>query len=115
AQVTIRQTKVEKDKMVEITRAAHLPAMLVAALANLDPVPGRPLFVYRNFGSMITTWDSVLERAKLTHLTPHCCRHGFATELLRRGVDVHTVHGWAAGRAPRRCSRPMATRSSGVI
>ena len=99
AQVTIRQRKVEKDKLVENSRTAHLPAMLVAALANLDPVPGRPLFVYRNFGSMITTWDSVLERAKLTHLTPHCCRHGFATELLRRGVDVHTVAwlgGWAS-------------------
>jgi len=99
AQVTIRQSKVEKDKMVEITRTAHLPPMLVAALANLERIPNRPLFVYRKYGDMIETWDSVIERAKISDLTPHCCRHGFATELLRRGVDIHTVAwlgGWAS-------------------
>lgn len=38
-------------------------------------------------------------RAGIEPLTPHCCRHGFATELLRRGVDVVTVAwlgGWAS-------------------
>jgi site-specific recombinase XerD len=47
---------------------------------------------------MIETWDSVIARAKIAERTPHCCRHGFATELLRRGLDVHTVAwlgGWA--------------------
>jgi integrase len=99
AEVTLRQTKVEKDKQVMVTRKAHLPPMLVAALANLKAVPGRPLFVYRRFGDLIQTWDSVIERAKIADLTPHCCRHGFATELLRRGVDVHNVAwlgGWAS-------------------
>lgn len=98
AYATIRQTKVEKDKMVTMTRKPHLPTVLVAALANLGAVPKRPLFVYRQYGHMIETWKAVVERAGMPKLTPHCCRHGFATELLRRGVDVHTVAwlgGWA--------------------
>src|SRR5882724_4335318 len=45
AEATVRQTKQERDKLVEVTRSAHLPTMLVAALANLEPVPNRPLFV----------------------------------------------------------------------
>ena len=75
--------------------------MLVAALANLPAVPGRPLFVYRKYGHMIETWHAIAERARVARLTPHCCRHGFATELLRRGVDVHTVAwlgGWASAK-----------------
>jgi integrase len=75
--------------------------MLVAALANLAAVPGRPLFVYRKYGHMIETWKAEIERAGIADLTPHCCRHGFATELLRRGVDVHTVAwlgGWASAK-----------------
>ena len=58
----------------------------------------RPLFVYRTYGDMIETWREEIRRAKIARLTPHCCRHGFATELLRRGLDVHTVAwlgGWA--------------------
>ncbi|MBR0868890.1 tyrosine-type recombinase/integrase [Bradyrhizobium tropiciagri] len=101
AEATIRMTKVEKDKLVTVTRTPHLPAILVAALANLDPVPTRPLFVYRKYGDMIETWRGAVERAKLPVLTPHCCRHGFATELLRRGVDVWTVAwlgGWASAK-----------------
>jgi integrase len=100
ATVIIRQTKTVRDATVESRdRTAHLPPMLVAALANLPAVPNRPLFVYETFGALIQTWDSVIKAAKITRLTPHCCRHGFATELLRRGVDVHTVAwlgGWAS-------------------
>ncbi|WP_441235612.1 tyrosine-type recombinase/integrase [Bradyrhizobium sp. 930_D9_N1_4] len=101
AEATIRMTKVEEDKLVEVTRVAHLPPMLVAALANLKPVPGRPLFVYRKYGDMKETWDAAAARVPGKLLTPHCCRHGFATELLRRGVDVHTVAwlgGWASAK-----------------
>jgi integrase len=100
ATVIIRETKTVRDStVVSKTRTAHLPPMLVAALANLPIVPGRPLFVYRKYGHMIETWKAEIERAKIADLTPHCCRHGFATELLRRGVDVHTVAwlgGWAS-------------------
>lgn len=100
ATVIIRQTKTVRDATVQSKdRVAHLPPMLVAALANLKPVLGRPLFVYETFGALIQTWNSVIATAKIVRLTPHCCRHGFATELLRRGVDVHTVAwlgGWAS-------------------
>jgi integrase len=101
AEVTIRMKKVEKDKLVTVERTAHLPPMLVAVLANLKAVPNRPLFVYRTYGSMKETWDAAAARVPGKLLTPHCCRHGFATELLRRGVDVHTVAwlgGWASAK-----------------
>ncbi len=90
ATVTIRETKMGTE------RKAHLPVMLVAALANLEPVPGRPLFVYRKFIDMYWSWKRTVEKAGIAELTPHCCRHGFATELLRRGVDVVTV-AWLGG------------------
>lgn len=93
ATVIIRETKVNTE------RKAHLPALLVATLANLPPVPGRPLFVYRKYIDMRWSWHHTIEKAKIPVLTPHGCRHGFATELLRRGVDVVTVAwlgGWAS-------------------
>jgi integrase len=72
-------------------RRAHLPAMLVAAIANIKPVPGRPIFFYRNIEDLRPTWDNAIKRAKIQRLTPHCCRHGFITGLLRKGIDVKTV------------------------
>src|SRR5882724_679335 len=92
ATVVIRETKVSTE------RRAHLPSLLVATLANLPRIPGRPLFVYRHYDDMKWSWDSIAGKTGL-RLTPHCCRHGFATELLRRGVDVVTVAwlgGWAS-------------------
>ena len=38
-----------------------------------------------------------LDRARIKRLTPHSCRHGFATMMLRNGFDVKTVAklgGW---------------------
>lgn len=37
------------------------------------------------------------KRAGIERLTPHCCRHGFATTMLHKGFDVKTVAemgGW---------------------
>jgi integrase len=89
--VLIRQTKVGDE------RVAHLPTMLVAALANLKPVRNRGVFIYKHPADAAKTWVALTERHGLRPLTPHCCRHGFATSLLRRGVDVVTVArlgGW---------------------
>lgn len=88
--VTIRETK------ISLERKAHLPAMLVAALANVPKVPDRPLFVYRRYDDLGDAWYSAARRAGIQRLTPGCGRHGFATELLRRGVDVITV-AWLGG------------------
>jgi integrase len=43
-----------------------------------------------------SAWKSAIERAGIKRLTPLSCRHGFATGLLRRGVDVVTV-AWLGG------------------
>jgi integrase len=76
-------------------RRAHMPAMLVAALANVPTVPGRPIFFYRRLDDLRPAWDRTVARAKIQRLTPHCCRHGFITGLLRKGIDVKTT-AWLA-------------------
>lgn len=76
-------------------RRAHLPAMLVAMIANLPAVKGRRTFVYQEVDDLRGAWDRTIDRAGIARLTPHCCRHGFITGLLRRGLDVKTV-SWLA-------------------
>lgn len=80
-------------------RRAHLPAMLVAALANIPAVRGRPLFFYRSVDDLRETWNAATRRAGIQRLTPHCCRHGFITGLLRNGIDVKTA-AWLADMTP---------------
>lgn len=80
-------------------RRAHMPVMLVAALANVPQKPGRPFFFYRNIEDLRPAWDGAIKRAKIQRLTPHNCRHGFITGLLRRGIDVKTV-SWLADITP---------------
>ncbi len=80
-------------------RTAHLPAPVVAALANIpsNRAPDSLVFGYAGRGSVKQPWDSVIKRAGIKRLTPHSCRHGFATEMLRAGFDVKTVAargGW---------------------
>ncbi|MGY3527233.1 tyrosine-type recombinase/integrase [Bradyrhizobium sp. USDA 4452] len=89
ATALIRQTKNRAE------RSSHLPVPLVVALANLQPVNGR-VFGYVKPANLRSAWDGAVARAKIKHLSPHCCRHGFATGLLRAGVDVVTV-AWLGG------------------
>lgn len=86
----IRESKVSKE------RKAHLPTRLMVTLANLPRVPGRGVFGYNHAPDARSAWDAAIERAGIKHLTFHSCRHGFATGLLRRGVDVVTV-AWLGG------------------
>jgi integrase len=89
--VLLRETKGGTE------RTAHLPAPLVVTLANLPRVRGRGVFVYKRYGDFQHAWDDAIRRAGIKRLTPHCMRHGFATGLLRRGLDVLTVAhlgGW---------------------
>jgi integrase len=90
---TIRQTKIDD------TRRAHLPPQVVAAIANIpsNREPEAPVFAYSDRGSVKQPWDNTIKRAGIVRLTPHCCRHGFATTMLRKGFDVKTVAklgGW---------------------
>jgi len=89
----IRESKVSKE------RVAHLPTRLVVALANLPRIKGRGVFFYTVSNTTRNAWEATCKAAGIKALTPHCCRHGFATGLLRRGVDVVTVAwlgGWAS-------------------
>ena len=89
--VLLRETKGSTE------RTAHLPEPLFVILANLPRVKGRGVFVYKTYGDFQHAWDDAIARAGIRRLTPHCMRHGFATELLRRGLDVLTVAhlgGW---------------------
>lgn len=90
ATVKIRQSKVNSE------RVSHLPVPLVVAIANLARIPGRGVFAYTHPANLRSAWDGAVRRAGIKRLSPHCCRHGFATGLLRRGVDVITV-AWLGG------------------
>lgn len=92
--VLIKQSKVSTE------RISHLPTRLVAAIANLPRVAGRPVFVYQHPDDVVRAWHGAIKRAGIKRLTPHCCRHGFATGLLRKGVDVVTVAKLGGWRTP---------------
>ncbi|WP_299501331.1 site-specific integrase [uncultured Roseobacter sp.] len=89
----INQTKVEHQ------RIAHLSPPVVGALANIpsNRNPENFVFSYASGESVGQVWKNVVKRAGIQHLSPHCCRHGFATSMLQAGVDPKTVAvrgGW---------------------
>jgi integrase len=87
----LRQTKVSDE------RQAHLPKAMIVKLANLERIPDRGVFGYLHPDDTWRVWEAAIKKAKIKYLSAHCCRHGFATGLLRRGVDVKTVArlgGW---------------------
>jgi integrase len=91
--ILVRKTKNKKERM------PHMPQRLLVALANL-PRERKP------FGYGETTlrrwWDEDIEATAKSvegfqRLTFHSCRHGFATTMLREGVDPKTaadLGGW---------------------
>lgn len=91
--VLIRQTKVGAE------RRAHLPAPLFIALANLPC--GQTPFKYRNRNLMVRVWRNACKRAGVEVLSPHCCRHGFATAMLQAGYDPVTVAERGGWKTPR--------------
>ena len=81
------------------TRHAHLPPPVLAAIANIpsNRRPNEQVFQYFEAGNVKQAWDSAIVRAGIARLTPHSCRHGFATTLLQAGKDpktVATMGGW---------------------
>lgn len=94
AKAVIRQTKVGKE------RVAHMPPELVAAVDKIqgERLPDGKVFKYSSRHTAAIQWMKAIARAGIEPLTFHCCRHGFATTLLHRGVDPVTVAklgGWA--------------------
>jgi integrase len=91
----IRQTKIGAE------RRAHLPGPLVAAIANIEGEKIGKVFRYSSRMTAKIQWNAAIKRAGIKHLSFHACRHGFATALLRSGVDPITVAklgGWKDAR-----------------
>ena len=93
------KVRITMGKLGGETRIAHMPPELVAALANIpsNREGDVALFPYAAYDSVRKPWDAVVKRAGIKSVTPHGCRHGFATGLLRAGVDPITVAkrgGW---------------------
>ena len=94
-----KTAKLSGYKPTPWTRTAHLPPALVAALANIggNRNPDELVFAYAAPDSVTQVWHNVLKRAGIERLTPHCCRHGFATTMLHAGFDPVTIAkrgGW---------------------
>lgn len=86
----IKQTKIGAE------RRAHLPAVLIAALANIPHREGT-VFRYSSRDTAKPPWRNACKRAGIEQLSFHACRHGFATTALQKGIDVITVTklgGW---------------------
>jgi integrase len=87
----IRKTKISEGRVV------NLPNALVAAMANIPKIQGRPVFLYRHRNCCYRVWDTAVKRAGIKRLTFHSGRHGFATTALRSGIDPKTgawLGGW---------------------
>jgi integrase len=93
----IRKPKGQSDVRV------HLPPMLVAMLANLEGSKDgcKPVFGYKSRHSVMRAWNAAIRTACISRITPHGCRHGFATGLLREGVDPITVAHLGHWKSPR--------------
>lgn len=91
--------KIYTNKPTPWTRTAHLPKPVVQALEAIPSNRNHShlVFGYPDRGSVTKTWANIINRADIEHLTPHCCRHGFATVMLQSGYDAKTVAdagGW---------------------
>lgn len=80
-------------------RIAHMPPALVAVLANIpsNREPDAQVFPYAAYDSVRKPWDAAVARAGIKPVTPHGCRHGFATTMMHSGIDPVTVAklgGW---------------------
>jgi integrase len=90
--VKIRDTKTGKERL------AHMPQPLLVVLANL-PRDRKPF--YPSESTLRRYWDEDVAKAakavpEFERMTFHSCRHGFATKMLRDGIDPKTA-AWLGG------------------
>jgi integrase len=79
--VLIKQSKIGEE------RQAHMPAELIAALANIPGERDGLVFSFKSRGNCKTQWAGTIKRAGIKPLSYHACRHGFATGLLDASVN----------------------------
>lgn len=92
-----RKVRIVATNKGDDDRFAHMPNELIAALANIPGERNDKVFVFKSRGNIKTQWDGAIRRADIKTLSPHRCRHGFATGLLDKGVSPITVAkrgGW---------------------
>mgnify|MGYP007083455388 CR=1 FL=1 len=94
-----RRAIVTMGKLNGEQRSAHLPPVLVAAIANIpsNREQDETVFQYSSRDTAKPVWRAACKRAGIKQLSYHACRHGFATALLHKGVDPITVAklgGW---------------------
>lgn len=92
ARVRIRQGKLGGE-----VRTAHMPAPLVAAIANIAGDRIGSVFRYSSRSTAKIQWNKYVKKAGIKLLSFHACRHGFATAMLQSGVDPITTAkrgGW---------------------
>lgn len=90
-----QRTILIRDSKTQTERVAHMPQRLLVALANL-PRNEKPF--PRSETRLRAAWDQDVAKTAeavpgFERLTFHCCRHGFATKMLRDGVDPKTAAG----------------------
>ena len=89
--ILVRKTKNKRERL------PSMPPKLLVALANL-PRDKKPF--HRPEMTLRRAWDRTINLVAadkdFARLTFHCCRHGFATKLLRDNIDPKTA-AWLGG------------------
>jgi len=96
-----RKVRIKATNKGDDDRLAHMPSELIAALANIGGERAGLVFEFKSRGNCKTQWAGAIRRAGIVFLSYHCCRHGFATALLDKGVSPITVAkkgGWKDAR-----------------
>lgn len=93
------QTALIKQTKIGAERRAHLPPVLMVKLAKLPRE--KPPFQYRTRNLIVMVWRRACKRACVEVLSPHSCRHGFATAMLHAGFDPVTVAKRGGWKTPR--------------
>lgn len=78
-------------------RRVHLPPPLMVAIANIEGERQGRVFQITSRSNAKTQWAGTIRRAGIQPMSYHACRHGFATAMLRAGIDPVTVAkrgGW---------------------
>ena len=81
-----RTILIPKTKIAE-QRQVHLPPPLLASIASLPIVKGRPIFWYRTGWDLRNKWETTIRRAGIQRMTPHSGRHGFCHRSVAQPQD----------------------------